>query len=59
MVDSAPKNPSVKSDDAEMEQIPSSSSNSAPVKIPFVWIHDVAEGSPAEQDGFKIGDAIY
>mmetsp|Transcript_16558 Transcript_16558/g.28169 ORF Transcript_16558/g.28169 Transcript_16558/m.28169 type:complete len:152 (+) Transcript_16558:119-574(+) len=27
-------------------------------KIPFVWIHDVAKGSPAEQDGFKIGDAI-
>ena len=26
--------------------------------IPFVWIHDVASGSPAEQDGFKIGDAI-
>ena len=28
-------------------------------KIPCVWIHDVAPGSPAEQDGFKIGDAIY
>jgi len=28
-------------------------------KIPFVWIHDVASGSPAEQDGFEIGDAIY
>ena len=28
-------------------------------KIPFVWIHDVAAGSPAEQDGIKIGDAIY
>ena len=29
------------------------------VDIPFIWIHDVASGSPAEQDGFKIGDAIY
>ena len=28
-------------------------------RIPFVWIHDVAAGSPAEQDGFLIGDAIY
>ena len=28
-------------------------------KIPFVWIHDVAPGSPAEQDGFQIGDALY
>lgn len=26
--------------------------------IPFVWVHDVAAGSPAMQDGFKIGDAI-
>ena len=33
--------------------------NSQVEKIPFVWIHDVAPGSPAEQDGFKIGDAIY
>ena len=28
-------------------------------KIPFVWIHDVRSGSPADQDGLKIGDAIY
>ena len=40
--------------------------NNAPVipqekqaeNIPFMWIHDVAAGSPAEQDGFKIGDAV-
>ena len=62
LVDTAPKEPSVKSsEDAEMEQIPSSLSNAnkEQEKIPFVWIHDVAPGSPAEQDGFKIGDAIY
>eukprot|EP00356_Strombidium_inclinatum_P012687 CAMPEP_0170487642 /NCGR_PEP_ID=MMETSP0208-20121228/6412_1 /TAXON_ID=197538 /ORGANISM="Strombidium inclinatum, Strain S3" /LENGTH=174 /DNA_ID=CAMNT_0010761995 /DNA_START=369 /DNA_END=893 /DNA_ORIENTATION=+ len=28
-------------------------------KIPFVWIHDVVSGSPAEQDGLKIGDGIF
>ena len=29
-----------------------------PMIEPFVWIHDVKEGSPAAQDGLQIGDAI-
>ena len=39
-------------------QIDSTKAKSELVRIPFVWIHDVMPGSPAEQDGFHIGDAI-
>ena len=29
------------------------------LKIPFAWISDVLQDSPAQQAGLKIGDAIY
>ena len=28
-------------------------------KIPFAWISDVISGSPADQAGLKLGDAVY
>jgi len=29
------------------------------LKIPFAWVSDVIEGSPADQAGLKFGDAIH
>ena len=50
----APKSSKVEQPDVLMEVIEEKKQES----IPFVWVHDVASGSPAQQDGFKIGDAI-
>ena len=50
----APKSSKVEQPDAIMEVKEEKKQES----IPFVWVHDVAPGSPAQQDGFKIGDAI-
>ena len=44
--------------DEEMKQEETQIVQKEAEKIPFVWIHDVVSGSPAEQDGIKIGDAI-
>ena len=56
--------PAEKQEEAKTEeklgelQIDSSEGKPKAVEIPFVWIHEVVPGSPAEQDGFHIGDAV-
>ena len=54
-----PHLPAKKAQDAEMKVEEGHIVQKVGEKIPFVWIHDVVAGSPAEQDGIKIGDAIY
>ena len=54
-----PHLPAQKAQDEEMKVDDPQIIQKEAEKIPFVWIHDVAPGSPAEQDGLKIGDAIY
>eukprot|EP00347_Sterkiella_histriomuscorum_P014366 403361144 len=52
-------------EDVKMETMSQTSSASQSqmmqneVKIPFAWISDVIEGSPAQDSGLKMGDAIY